>query len=75
MAAFSVLYAFLFVLPALLPVLRDVPPGPAQQEIAADVARKAFAPGYAYIPLILALVTVALGAHFEKLPGLRSPKS
>ncbi len=74
-AAFAVLYAFLFILPDLIPVLRDVPPGPAQEQIAREVAQKAFAPGYAYIPLVLALVTVAVGARFEFLPGLRSPKA
>lgn len=70
--AFFAVYAVLLVLPALLAVLRDVPAGPEQQQIAREAARAAFRPN-ALWALLLALATLGLGAWLQVLPGLRRP--
>ena len=70
--AFTLLYAFLLIMPELLGVLRDVPPGPEQEEIAREVAQRAFAPRAAYA-LLLALASVGLGAWLQLLPGMKTP--
>ena len=67
---FFVLYALLLILPELLRVLAEVPPGPEQQEIAEQVARDAARPRVAYA-LGLALLSVGLGAYLKILPGLK----
>jgi hypothetical protein len=72
LVGFFVLYALLLILPDLLDVLAQVPPGPEQEAIAREVAREAAAPRL--LPAFaLALVTAALGAYYRVLPGLRSP--
>jgi hypothetical protein len=72
LVGFFVLYALLLILPDLLDVLAQVPPGPEQEAIAREVAREAAAPRL--LPaLALALATAGLGAYYRVLPGLRSP--
>jgi hypothetical protein len=70
LALFFGVYAFLLVMPELIAVLRDVQPGPEQQEIAQRAAREAFRPMLPWA-LLLALGTLALGAWLDVLPGLR----
>jgi hypothetical protein len=67
---FFVAYALLLILPELLSVLAEVPPGPEQQEIAEQVARDAARPRIAYA-VALTLITVGLGSYLKILPGLR----
>ncbi len=70
LAVFFVVYALLLILPELLTVLRDVPPGPEQQQIAQETARRSFGPKAGYA-LGLALATIWAGARLQVLPGLR----
>jgi hypothetical protein len=72
--AFFLLYAFLLILPELLTVLRDVPAGPEQQQIAQETAHRVARPRLAWA-VALALGSVGLGAWLQVLPGLRSPGS
>jgi hypothetical protein len=62
--------ALLLILPELLEVLAEVPPGPEQQEIAREVARRAAGPRI--LPaLAISFVLTAVGAYLEILPGFR----
>jgi hypothetical protein len=62
--------ALLLIRPELLEVLAEVPPGPEQQEIAQEVARKAARPKI--LPaLAISFVLTAVGAYREVLPGFR----
>jgi hypothetical protein len=70
LAGFFTLYALLLILPELLNVLADVPPGPEQQKIAEQVARDAARPRLAYA-MALAVGSVGLGAYLKILPGLK----
>ena len=72
-AAFFFVYCAALVAPALLDVLRRVPPGPEQQAASYDAARAALS---ARIPiaLVAALATLALGLFARVLPGLRGPR-
>jgi hypothetical protein len=69
-AGFFVLYALLLILPELLSVLAEVPPGPEQQKVAEQVAREAAGPRIPYA-VALTLLSVGLGAYLKILPGLR----
>ena len=66
------LFAFLLILPDLLAVLRDIPPGPEQEQMAREVARQAAKPRLLWA-VGLALGAVGLGAYLEVLPGLKRP--
>ena len=67
---FFFVYAFALVTPALLEVLRTLPPGPEQQAAAEQAAREA-AEGRMGLAFLLALATVVLGVWSRKLPGFR----
>ena len=69
-AGFFMLFTLLSVVPELLPVLREVPPGPEQQQLAESVAREAARPRLLQ-GLLLALAAVGLGSYLRLLPGLR----
>lgn len=69
LAVLFLVYAFLLVMPELVAVLRDVEPGPDQQEIAQRAAREAFGPKLPWA-LGLALATLGLGAWLQVLPGI-----
>ena len=69
LAGLFLVYAFLLIMPELVAVLRDVEPGPEQQEIAQRAARDAFRPKAPWA-LGLALATLGLGAWLQVLPGL-----
>ena len=72
LGAFFVLFAFLLILPDLLAVLRDIPPGPEQEQMAREVARQAAKPRLLWA-VGLALGAVGLGAYLQVLPGLKRP--
>ena len=65
---FFFLYAMALVAPALLEVLRTMPPGPEQQAAAERAAYEA-ASGRVGLAFLLALGTVVLGVWSKKLPG------
>ncbi len=65
---FFFLFSFLQVLPDLLGLLGEMPPGPEQQRAAQEVARHNVNPLAA---AVLSLLTTALGSHFQVLPGMR----
>jgi hypothetical protein len=67
---FFFVYAFALVAPALLEVLRSMPPGPEQQAEAERVARETAA-GRLGLAFLLAVATVVLGVLSHKLPGFR----
>jgi hypothetical protein len=67
---FFFLYCLLLVSPSLIDVLRNVPPGPAQQQIAEQVVREAVRPRL-WVAVVLAGATTVLGSHYQLLPGLR----
>lgn len=67
---FFFIYCFLLVTPSLIEVLRTVPPGPEQEEIAREVAREAIQPRL-WIALALAVATTAIGVSRGLLPGTR----
>ena len=69
---FFVVFAFLLILPELLAVLRDVPPGPEQERIAHEVAQRAAGPRLLWA-LGLALAALGLGSYLQVLPGLKRP--
>jgi hypothetical protein len=56
------------VLPDLIGVMNEMPPGPAQQQAAARVARDGASP---LISAALSLVATSLGSYFQVLPGMR----
>lgn len=70
LAGFFVAFAFLLIMPELVAVLRDVPPGPEQEAIAREVAQRVAQPRL--VPaLLLALGAVGLGSWLQILPGLK----
>ncbi len=69
-AAIFLAIAMLSILPELLGVLRDMAPGPDQEEAAYRIAPEVFGPRLPYSFVLTTLVT-ALGAYFKVLPGLR----
>jgi hypothetical protein len=65
--------ALLLILPELLEVLAEVPPGPEQQEIAKQAAQRAVGPRL--LPaLIISVLATAAGTYLEVLPGLREQR-
>ena len=72
LGGFFLVFAFLMILPELLSVLRDVPPGPAQERIAREVAQRAAGPRLLWA-VGMALAALGLGAYLQVLPGLKRP--
>jgi hypothetical protein len=68
---FFFVYCLLLVSPALLEVLRSVPPGPEQEEAARGAAREAVQPRL-WIAVVASALSTVLGAHYRVLPGMRS---
>jgi len=67
---FFFLYVLALVAPALLEVMRSMPPGPEQQQ-AAERAAYGAAQGRVGLAFMLSLATVVLGVWTQKLPGFR----
>jgi hypothetical protein len=65
---FFVLFSFLQVLPSLLDLLAELPPGPAQEKAAERIMREGSSP---LISLVLSLAATSLGSYFQVLPGMR----
>ena len=70
---FFFLYCLMLVAPSLLNVMQTVPSGPEQEAAAEQVAREVMRPRL-WIAMVLSALTTVLGAHFERLPGLRAPR-
>ena len=69
--AFLLLFCAALAAPALLEVLRSVPPGPEQEAAAREAARRALVTPRVPIAALAALATTALGIVARILPGLR----
>ena len=71
--AFLLLFCIAITAPALFEVLRSTPPGPEQQAIAREAARRAVGP---WLPLaaLAALVVTGIGIYARALPGFREPR-
>jgi hypothetical protein len=67
---FFFLFSLLLILPGLLEVLAEVPPGPAQEAAAYEVARELARPRI-YSSIALSVATVAIGSYYKVLPGMR----
>lgn len=72
LAGFFAVFVFLLVLPELLTVLRDVPPGPEQERVAREMVQAVAAPRLPWA-VALAVAAVGLGSYLKVLPGLRRP--
>jgi hypothetical protein len=70
--AFLLLFCAAFAAPALLEILRSMPPGPEQESAAREAARRAVGPRLP-IAALAALATTAVGTVARLLPGARSP--
>jgi hypothetical protein len=70
LAFFFLLYALLLVLPELLDVLANAPPGPEQERIAQQRVHAIARPRLA-IAAVLAVLTTVAGAYYRVLPGMR----
>ena len=70
--AFFVLYIMLWMGPELLDLLGSTPPGPDQQKLAEELVQESLGRAELLIALIASLATVALGARFQFLPGLKT---
>ena len=70
---FFLFFSMLLIAPELRPLM-ELEPGPEQQALAREVARRAVSPR---LPVALALAVASTGAgiHFGVLPGLRRPGS
>jgi hypothetical protein len=73
LAGFFFLYCLVLIAPELWRVLQTVPPGPEQEQVAAQVAQQAIK-GRLLIALFAALATTALGGKAGWLPGMRPPR-
>lgn len=68
--AFLLLFCAALAAPALLEVLRQLPPGPEQENAAREAARRAVGPRLP-IAALAALATTAVGVVGRLLPGFR----
>jgi hypothetical protein len=73
LAGFFFLYCLVILAPDLWHVLQTVPPGPEQEQAAAEVARQAIR-GKLLLALMAALATTAIGGRAGWLPGMRGPR-
>jgi hypothetical protein len=69
---FFALYCVALVTPALWHVARSLPTGPAQQQVAMEVARDTIRPRLPFA-FAAALTTTAWGMYKGFLPGARRP--
>lgn len=70
--AFFVVYVMLWMGPELLEILGTTAPGPAQQRLAEETVQESLGRTELLIALVASLATVALGARFQFLPGLKA---
>lgn len=72
-AAFLLLFCAALAAPALVEVLRTTPPGPEQEAIAREAARRAVGP-HLPIAVLAALVVTGIGIYARLLPGFRAAR-
>ena len=70
--AFFFVYCFALAGPALWEVLQNVPPGPMQEQIAAQAAKEAVQ-SRLWIAFVAAVVTTGVGMAKGLLPGTAAP--
>ena len=68
LALFFLLFSFLQVLPELVDLLGSMPPGPGQEQAAAEIMKNGSSP---LISLVLSLAFTSLGSYYQVLPGMR----
>jgi hypothetical protein len=68
--AFVLLYCLAIAVPAMLEVLRELPPGPDQQAASREAVRAVVGPRL-LLALGAAVLTTVFGARARLLPGLR----
>jgi fructose-specific phosphotransferase system IIC component len=68
--AFVVLYCLAIAAPAMLDILRSLPPGPEQEAAAREAVRSAVGPRL-LAAVVAAVITTAVAARARILPGLR----
>jgi len=71
--AFLLLFCAALAAPALTEVVRTTPPGPEQEAIAREAARRAVGPRLP-IAALAALVATAIGIYTRVLPGFRAAR-
>jgi hypothetical protein len=71
--AFLLLFCAAFAAPALVDVLHGTPPGPEQQAIAKEAARRVVGPRLP-IATAAALVVTGIGIYARLLPGFRGAR-
>jgi len=71
--AFLLLFCLAVAAPALYEVLRSTPPGPEQEAIAREAARRAVGPRLP-IATLAALVATGIGIYARVLPGVRAAR-
>jgi len=67
---FFFIYCIVIVAPALLDVLREVPPGPEQEEAARVAAQEVIQPRL-WIAFAASVLTTIAGVYYKALPGFR----
>jgi hypothetical protein len=72
-SAFLLLFGLAAAAPALVEVLRTTPPGPEQEAIAREAARRAVGPRLP-IATAAALVATGIGIYARLLPGFRAQR-
>ena len=70
LVVFFIIFALLLILPSLLDVLAQVPPGPQQEQAAYEIAREGARPRV-YTAIALSVATVVLGTYYRILPGMK----
>ena len=73
LAVFFILYCLALIAPELWKVLQTHPPGPEQEQAAAEVAQRAIR-GRLLLAVLGALATTAIGSTLGWLPGMRPPR-
>lgn len=70
LVVFFLLFAFVLILPSLLDVLAELPPGPQQEQAAYEIAREAARPRI-FAAFALSVATVVVGTYYQILPGMK----
>ncbi len=68
LVVFFFLFSLLQILPDLIGLLADMPPGPAQERAAEALARDGVSP---LASLLLSVTATSLGSYLQVLPGMR----
>ena len=71
-AIFFVLFALLLILPEMLDALANLPPEADPELEGSRVAQRIAGPRL-LVAFLLAVLTLAVGAYYQLLPGMRRP--